>query len=67
MRRICPECGGTPPYNHTDECPMPPRHTVNGKTSEDGWPYGTIHDMDCPGCKDVPYLASPRSEAYWSS
>lgn len=44
-----------------------PVHTVDGKTSEDGWPYGTTHDYDCPGCVDTPFLASPRSETYWSS
>lgn len=42
-------------------------HTVMGKTSEDGWPYGTTHDYDCPGCQDTPFLISPRSETYWSS
>lgn len=43
------------------------RHTVAGQTSIDGWPYGTTHDMDCPGCEGVPFTLSPRSETYWSS
>lgn len=33
----------------------------------DGIPYGQTHDMDCPGCKDTPFTASPRSETYWAS
>lgn len=47
----------------------PPRHTVNGETSETGWPYGTTHDMDCPACvaSGEPFTLSPRSETYWSS
>jgi hypothetical protein len=44
-----------------------PVHTVGGKTSAEGWAYGVTHDMDCPGCKDTPFLISPRSETYWSS
>jgi hypothetical protein len=43
------------------------KHTVNGQTSAEGWPYGTTHDMDCPGCSDTPFTSSPRSEAYWSA
>lgn len=44
-------------------------HTVKGKTSETGWPYGTTHDMDCPACvaSGSSFTASPRSETYWSS
>jgi hypothetical protein len=46
-----------------------PQHTVRGKTSTDGWPYGTTHDMDCPACvaSGSSFTASPRSETYWSS
>lgn len=44
-----------------------PRHTSRGEETLVGWPYGRTHDADCPGCIDVPYAASPRSEAYWSS
>lgn len=44
-----------------------PRHTVRGETSETGWPYGTTHDMDCPGCAGTSFTASPRSETYWCS
>lgn len=33
----------------------------------DGVPYGFPHDLDCPGCVDTPFTASPRSETYWSS
>jgi hypothetical protein len=29
--------------------------------------YGETHDMDCPGCVDTPFTASPRSETYWAS
>jgi hypothetical protein len=45
------------------------RHTVNGKTSDEGWPYGTTHDYTCPACvaSGSSFLASPRSETYWSS
>jgi len=45
-----------------------PVHTVRGKViGEEGSPYGVTHDMDCPGCQDTPFTASPRSETYWSS
>lgn len=51
-----------------------PVHTVRGEVIgdpdgpyPDGVPYGTTHDMDCPGCQDIPFLASPRSETYWAS
>ena len=46
-----------------------PKHTVRGKTSDTGWPYGTTHDMDCPAClvAGSSFLTSPRSETYWSS
>lgn len=44
-----------------------PRHTVRGQTSENGWPYGVTHDMDCPACQDTPFTLSPRSETYWAS
>jgi hypothetical protein len=44
-----------------------PRHTVGGKTSDNGWPYGTTHDMDCPGCEGTSFTSSPRSETYWAS
>ena len=43
-----------------------PVHTRNGK-ADGPWDYGMTHDMDCPGCKDTPFTASPRSETYWSS
>ncbi len=45
------------------------RHTVRGETSENGWPYGVTHDMDCPAClaSGASFTASPRSETYWSS
>lgn len=46
---------------------LPPVHTVRGKTSAEGWAYGVTHDMDCPGCKNTPFTASPRSETYWAS
>jgi hypothetical protein len=44
-------------------------HTVNGKTSDEGWGYGVTHDMDCPACvaSGASFLTSPRSETYWSS
>ena len=42
-------------------------HTVHGEVNTEGWPYGTTHDMDCPGCQDTPFTASPRSETYWAS
>lgn len=43
-------------------------HTVRGQTAgPEGWPYGTTHDMDCPGCQGTSFTASPRSETYWSS
>lgn len=43
-------------------------HTSRGKViGPEGLPYGTTHDMDCPGCEGTPFTASPRSEAYWSS
>lgn len=45
-----------------------PVHTVRGKPiGPEGSPYGVTHDMDCPGCVDTPFTASPRSETYWSS
>ena len=46
-----------------------PKHTVRGQTSEDGWPYGTRHDVDCPAClaSGASFTASPRSESYWAS
>lgn len=46
-----------------------PRHTVGGKTSDNGWPYGTTHDMDCPACvaSGSSFTTSPRSETYWAS
>jgi len=48
--------------------PARPVHTVGGKPiGPEGVPYGTTHDWDCPGCKDIPYLSSPRSETYWAS
>jgi hypothetical protein len=46
--------------------PEPPKHTVGGK-ADGPWPYGTTHDMDCPGCAGTSFTASPRSETYWSS
>lgn len=43
-------------------------HTVRGREiGPEGSPYGVTHDMDCPGCRDTPFTASPRSETYWSS
>jgi hypothetical protein len=24
-----------------------------------------FHAMDCPGCVNTPFTASPRSESYW--
>lgn len=49
--------------------PVEPRHTVRGQTSDEGWAYGTTHDMDCPACvaSGSSFLASPRSETYWAS
>jgi hypothetical protein len=46
-----------------------PVHTVGGKTSVEGWPYGTTHDADCPACvaSGSSFTASPRSETYWAS
>lgn len=38
----------------------------NGKYPN-GIQYGQTHDADCPGCKDTPFTASPRSETYWAS
>lgn len=46
----------------------PAVHTVRGlPIPPEGLPYGTTHDMNCPGCAGTPFLASPRSETYWSS
>lgn len=43
-------------------------HTVRGEPiGPEGAPYGTTHDMSCPGCQSTPFTASPRSETYWSS
>ncbi len=43
-------------------------HTIGGKPPPpEGWRYGQTHDMDCPGCINTPFTASPRSETYWSS
>ncbi len=44
-------------------------HTVGGKTSTEGWAYGTTHDMACPAClaSGSSYTSSPRSETYWAS
>lgn len=44
-------------------------HTVGGKTSAEGWAYGTQHDADCPACvaSGSSYTSSPRSETYWAS
>lgn len=43
-------------------------HTIAGKpVGPEGSPYGVTHDYDCPGCADIPFTASPRSETYWSS
>jgi hypothetical protein len=45
-----------------------PVHKSRGKViGPEGVPYGTTHDMDCPGCINTPFSASPRSEAYWSA
>ena len=45
-----------------------PAHTVRGgKDASIYGAYGINHDMDCPGCKDTPYLISPRSDTYWTS
>jgi hypothetical protein len=45
-----------------------PVHTVRGgKPAREFGGYGVTHDMDCPGCQDTSFLASPRSETYWSS
>jgi hypothetical protein len=44
-----------------------PQHTVKGEYRREGWPYGTTHDMSCPGCQDIPFTLSPRSETYWAS
>jgi len=44
------------------------KHTVKGgKPASIYGGYGVTHDMDCPGCKDTSFTASPRSETYWSS
>ena len=40
---------------------------THGTKYADGIPYGTTHDMDCPGCQNTPFTASPRSETYWAS
>ncbi len=58
-----------------EDIPAPkPIHTVDhvaigtpGTKYAKGIPYGTTHDMDCPGCINTPFTASPRSETYWSS
>ncbi len=45
-------------------------HTIEGKPINDDTnpgAYGRVHDMDCPGCINTPFTASPRSETYWSS
>ena len=54
---------------HSNEYPNDqPRHTVGGKViGPEGVPYGTTHDMLCPGCQGTSFTASPRSETYWSS
>lgn len=45
-----------------------PIHTVRGEPiPPEGLPYGTLHDMDCPACKDKPFMLTPRSESYWAS
>lgn len=45
-----------------------PQHLRRGQPAPpEGWPYGALHDPDCPACIDTPYTASPRSETYWSS
>ena len=45
-----------------------PVHTVRGAPiGPEGVPYGTTHDMDCPGCEGTSFLTSPRSETYWAS
>jgi hypothetical protein len=45
-----------------------PVHTVKGgKPASIYGGYGVTHDMDCPGCQDTSFTASPRSETYWSS
>lgn len=55
-------------YNVLAPVPVSDTHTVRGKPiGPEGVPYGTTHDMDCPGCAGTPYLLSPRSETYWSS
>jgi len=45
-----------------------PQHLRQGKPAPpEGWPYGALHDPDCPACIGTAYTASPRSESYWSS
>jgi hypothetical protein len=45
-----------------------PVHTVRGHAiGPEGVPYGTNHDMDCPGCANTPFSLSPRSDHYWQS
>jgi hypothetical protein len=51
-----------------------PKHTRGGDVIGDpngkypnGIQYGQTHDMDCPGCANTPFTASPRSETYWAS
>ena len=56
------------PFKYGGEDKPEPKHTVRGgKDAREFGDYGVTHDMDCPGCKDIPFTASPRSETYWSS
>jgi hypothetical protein len=57
-------------FRHAVTVPEPPRpvHTIRGKPiGPEGSAYGVTHDMDCPGCRDIPFTLSPRSETYWCS
>jgi hypothetical protein len=63
--------GGDPDVRRPHVPAQAGQHTIGGLPIGPTNPgqYGRTHDSDCqgPGCRDVPFTLSPRSETYWSS
>jgi uncharacterized CHY-type Zn-finger protein len=58
----CDRCHQTAAVHRVrrEELEQHPLHTLR--------PGSTMfHTMDCPGCQNTPFTASPRSETYWCS
>jgi hypothetical protein len=65
---LTPDHVNNPKRYMAAKAPIEKNHTVRGgKPAAEFGDYGVTHDMDCPGCQDTSFLASPRSETYWQS